>query len=85
MRPTINLLVGRYWQSRNGRIYISSPGRYVMRAGQTVPLGDNRALDLFSFFGTICLLICYFDISVILPNRCYLNYRHYGIRTLSIM
>lgn len=57
MRPTINLLVGRYWQSRNGRIYMSSPGRYVMRAGQTVPSGDNRALDLFSCFETICLLI----------------------------
>ncbi|GEM_PF-4713966 len=39
---------------------MSSPGSYVSRAGQTVPLGDNRALDHFSCFETICLLILLF-------------------------
>ena len=55
MRPTTIFRSAAHGNHERGDLRGHPPGEMFFRAGQTVPVGDNRALDLPVNSGTICL------------------------------
>lgn len=85
MRPTTIFWSAACGNHEMGDLRAHPPGEIIFRAGQTAPVGDNRALDLIVISGTICL----FAFFILYLNRvavllC-LKFPHYGSNTASIM